>query len=62
MLASAVRSQQQSKPPESRRISDVLDQERTPTAAELAEEELNATPLNGYPEPQAESDEKSTSR
>lgn len=35
----------------SRRIGDVLDQERRPTAGELADEELNATPLKDYPEP-----------
>ena len=35
----------------SRRIGEVLDQERMPTAGELDEEELNATPLKNYPEP-----------
>jgi hypothetical protein len=35
-----------------RRITEVLDQDRTPSAGELAEEEANATPLNGYPVPE----------
>lgn len=33
-----------------------MDQQRQPSAAELAEEELNATPLRAYPEPQAETE------
>ncbi len=41
----------------SRRIGEVLDQQRMPTDSELDEEERNATPLNNYPEPQAAPDE-----
>jgi hypothetical protein len=37
----------------SRRIGEVLNQDRPPTAGEIAEEERNATPLKAYPTPKA---------
>ncbi len=40
----------------SRRIGEVLNQDRMPVGDET-EEELNATPLNNYPAPEAESDD-----
>jgi hypothetical protein len=39
-----------------RRITEILDQDRGPTGPEVDDSELNATPLNGYPEPQAEAE------
>jgi hypothetical protein len=39
-----------------RRITEILDQDRGPTGPEVDDSELNATPLNGYPEPHADAE------